>query len=181
MAEPALFLDRDGVIVEEVGYLHRPEDVVLYPGVAEAIATIRRRGVPVVVATNQSGIGRGKYGEADLHRVSRRIDELLAAAGARIDATYFCPHRPDFGCDCRKPAPGLLRRAAAELGLDLARSVMVGDKGSDLGAARAARCAAVLVRTGYGAEVEAGPRAAVPDAVFDSLAEAVPWLAARFG
>lgn len=185
-----VFLDRDGVLNEEVDYLHDPDRVVLVAGAAAAVEALGAAGLAVVVATNQAGIARGMYTERELAAVTARISELLAAAGARLDATYFCPHHPDAGvgpyrraCRCRKPAPGMLEQAAAELGLDLAGSAMVGDKESDLAAARAAGCAAVLVRTGYGAREEArlaaAGRADLADAVFDSLADAVPWLLQR--
>jgi D-glycero-D-manno-heptose 1,7-bisphosphate phosphatase len=177
---PALFLDRDGVINEEVSYLGDPGRLIMITGVAAAIARVNRAGLPVIVITNQAGIARGYYSIDDLDAVTRRLDELLAAEGARVDATYFCPHHPEAPlaeyrqeCECRKPRAGLLQRAAAEHGLDLSRSVLVGDKASDLGAARAAGCAAVLVRTGYGAEHE---RQVTADAVFDDLAAAVPWI-----
>ncbi|HSK02606.1 MAG TPA: D-glycero-beta-D-manno-heptose 1,7-bisphosphate 7-phosphatase [Kofleriaceae bacterium] len=184
-----VFLDRDGVINEEVDYLHDPARVVLVGGAAEAIAALGRAGLAVVVVTNQAGIARGMYTERELAAVTARIAELIAGAGGRLDATYFCPHHPEAGlgdykiaCRCRKPAPGMLERAAAELGLDLAGSAIVGDKATDLEAGRAAGCAAVLVRSGYGAREEARLAAAggpPPDAVFDSLAAAAPWLLAR--
>jgi D-glycero-D-manno-heptose 1,7-bisphosphate phosphatase len=173
----ALFLDRDGVINVEVDHLHRVEDVALIDGVAEAILRVNRAGVPVVVVTNQAGIGRGLYGEADFAAVTACIAEKIAPA--TIDATYHCPHHPDAGCECRKPKIAMLVRAAEEARIDLERSILVGDKRSDLDAARAAGCTAVLVRTGYGAKVEAdgGPR--VWDAIFDSLGDAVPWILDR--
>lgn len=185
-----VFLDRDGVINEEVDYLHDPDRVVLVAGAAEAIAALRRAGLAVVVVTNQAGIARGMYTERELAAVTARIDALLARAGARLDGTYFCPHHPEAGvgpykiaCRCRKPGSGMLEQAAAELGLELARSAIVGDKASDLEAGRAAGCAAVLVRSGYGAREEAklaaAGRAGLADAVFDSLAAAAPWLIAR--
>jgi len=191
-----VFLDRDGVLNEEVDYLHDPDRVVLVGGAAEAIAALGRAGLAVVVVTNQAGIARGMYTERELAAVTARIGELLGRAGARLDATYFCPHHPEAGvgayklaCRCRKPAPGMLEQAAAELGLDLARSAIVGDKATDLEAGRAAGCAAVLVRSGYGAREEAREAARLAasggaplaDAVFDSLAAAVPWLVARLG
>jgi D-glycero-D-manno-heptose 1,7-bisphosphate phosphatase len=183
-----VFLDRDGVINEEVDYLHDPDRVVLVGGAAEAIAALGRAGLAVVVVTNQAGIARGMYTERELAAVTARIGELLGRAGGRLDATYFCPHHPEAGvgagklaCRCRKPAPGMLEQAAAELGLDLARSAIVGDKATDLEAGRAAGCAAVLVRSGHGAREEARLEALAADAVFDSLAAAVPWLVARLG
>jgi D-sedoheptulose 7-phosphate isomerase len=180
---PGLLLDRDGVINVEVDYLHRPEDAVLVPGAAEAIAAVNGWGIPVAVVTNQAGIGRGRYGEADYRAVTERLVAMLAAHGARVDGWFHCPHAPASGCACRKPAPGLLRQAAQALDLDLGGSVLVGDKISDLAAGRAAGCATILVRTGYGREVEGEIRAgaAVPpfDACCDSLAAALPDLRRR--
>jgi D-glycero-D-manno-heptose 1,7-bisphosphate phosphatase len=182
VSRPALFLDRDGVINEEVDYLCDPDRVSLIPGVAGAIAAINALGIPVVVVTNQSGLARGKYGAAELAAVTARLAELLAAEGATLDATYHCPHHPDgsvsalaIACDCRKPGAKLLRDAARDLDLDLSRSVMVGDKPSDLAAALAAGCGAVLVRTGYGASTDPG----LADATFDNLAAALPFLRSR--
>ena len=174
--KPAVFLDRDGTLNEEVGYLSRPEELRLLPGAGAAVAKLNAKGIPVVVVTNQSGIGRGYYGWADFEAVMARMAELLAEAGARVDAVYASPHHeagqgeyavadhPD-----RKPNPGMLRRAAEEHGLDLARSWMVGDKAIDVEAGHRAGCRACLVRTGYG-EVE-GAEAA--DLVAADLAEAV--------
>jgi len=177
---PGLFLDRDGVINEECEYLHDPKDLVVLAGVPEAIAAINRRDIPVVVVTNQSGIGRGMYGADTYHGVNRAIEGLLALAGAHLDAWYFCPHLPDADCACRKPRPGMLRAAAKDLDLDLPGSVLVGDKVSDLEAARAVGARTVLVRTGYGREVEgalaAAGRLALADHVCDSLPAALPYL-----
>jgi D-glycero-D-manno-heptose 1,7-bisphosphate phosphatase len=182
MARRCVFLDRDGVINEEVEYLHDPDKLVLIAGVAETIAALVATGAQVVVVTNQAGIGRGMYTEADLARVTTRLDELLAAAGTRLAGSYFCPHHPTAGCRCRKPLPGMLEDAARDLGLDLARSAIVGDKATDLAAGRAAGCHTVLVRTGYGAAEEAAARAAgLCDAVFDSLAAARDYLVAWLG
>lgn len=183
---PALLLDRDGVINVEVNYLHRPDDVAVLPGVAHAIAQANAFGIPVIVITNQAGIARGIYGPAELMAVGQRIDQLLGSA--RIDATYHCPHHPEgiveelqIDCACRKPRPGMLLQAATEHGLDLANSIFVGDKDSDLSAARAAGCGAVLVRTGYGAHVERelGPHHPLYDQVFDSLIDAMPYILMR--
>lgn len=177
---PGLFLDRDGVINEECEYLHDPKDLVVLAGVPEAIAAINRRDIPVVVVTNQSGIGRGMYGADTYHGVNRAIEGLFAPAGAHIDAWYFCPHLPDADCACRKPRPGMLRAAAKDLDLDLPGSVLIGDKVSDLEAARAVGARTVLVRTGYGREVEvelaAAGRLALADRVCDSLPAALLYL-----
>ena len=127
---PAVFLDRDGTIIHDRHFISDPADVTLLPGAAAAIARLNEAGVPVVVVTNQSGIARGLLGESDYERVRARTDELLAAAGARVDATYMCPHHPDHSgaCECRKPGTLLYRRAAEDLGLDLARSWFIGDR-----------------------------------------------------
>jgi D-glycero-D-manno-heptose 1,7-bisphosphate phosphatase len=160
---PAVFLDRDGTLNEEVGYLCRPEDVALIPGAAEAVARLNACGIPVLVVTNQAGIGKGKYGWADFQAVMARISALLAQAGAHLDGVYAAPHHasglgayrhPDH--PDRKPNPGMLLRAAQEHGIDLARSWMIGDKELDLGAGRNAGCRVALVRTGYGSQVDPG-------------------------
>ncbi len=158
---PALFLDRDGTLNEEVDYLSNPDELVLIPGAAAALARVNALGIPVVVVTNQSGIGRGRYDWRDFAAVMSRMEALLALEKARVDAVYASPHHekglgeyavadhPD-----RKPNPGMLQRAAEEHGLDLARSWMVGDKALDLEAGRRAGCQVALVRTGYGHGVD---------------------------
>jgi histidinol-phosphate phosphatase family protein len=177
---PGLLLDRDGVVNEECRYLHDPKDLVVIAGVPEAVAALNRRRIPVVIVTNQAGIGRGMYGVDAYHAVNRAIEAVLAQALAHIDAWYFCPHLPDADCLCRKPRPGMLLAAAKDLDLDLGRSVLVGDKVSDLEAARAVGCHTVLVRTGYGraveAELGAAQRLHLADTVSDSLLAALPFL-----
>ncbi len=163
-ARPGLFLDRDGVIVEEVNYLSRPEDARLVPGAAAVIAAANRRGTPVIMVTNQSGIGRGYYEWDSFAAVQRAILTLLAKANATIDAVYACPHHADGIAPyrhpdhpARKPNPGMMLRAAAGLRLDLGRSWMVGDRANDLEAARRAGMAGgVHVLTGHG--LDAGER-----------------------
>lgn len=155
---PALFLDRDGVVVEEVGYLSRVEDVALIAGVAAVISAANRRGLPVVIVSNQAGVGRGYYGWSEFAAVQDAIVTALAAAGAHINAVYACPHHPQGrgpfahpDHPARKPNPGMLMRAAADLALDLERSWLVGDKMIDIDAARRARLAGALhVLTGHG-------------------------------
>lgn len=171
-ARPAIFLDRDGTLNEEVDYLSDPEQLVLIPGTAGALARLNALGIPVVVVTNQSGIGRGKYDWGDFDAVMQRMAALLAEGGARIDAVYAAAHHAKGQGDYavadhpdRKPNPGMLRRAAEEHGLDLARSWMVGDKAIDLEAGRRAGCRVALVRTGYGAGVDGG----LADLVADDL------------
>ena len=172
---PAVFLDRDGVINVEVSYLGDPAGFQLLPGVTAAIRRLNQVGLPVIVVTNQSGIGRGYYSLDAMTAVHQRMDAELAAAGAHVDALYFCPHRPEDGCFCRKPAPGMLIQAAAELGVDLARSVIIGDKFSDLVAGKAVGCRGVLVLTGHGAEEWARGRPLEPEYVAADLFAAVAW------
>jgi D-glycero-D-manno-heptose 1,7-bisphosphate phosphatase len=155
---PAIFLDRDGVIIEDVNYLARPNQVRLIPGSAEAIAALNRAGWPIVVVTNQAGVARGYFPETAVTCVHRHMARELAAYGAVIEAFYFCPHHPEaeieryrIACACRKPSPGMLHRAADELGIDLERSWMIGDRISDLEAGAAAGARTILVRTGLGA------------------------------
>lgn len=171
----AVFLDRDGVINTEVDYLHRIADFAFVPGTPQALARLQAAGWALVVVTNQSGIARGRYSEADYQALSAHIGAELARHGVRLDAVLHCPHLPDAAvaayrtaCDCRKPAPGMILRAAAALGLDLAASVIVGDKRSDLDAGRAAGVGTcVLVRSGHA--LSAADEAAA-DAVHDTLA-----------
>jgi len=148
----AVFLDRDGTIVEDPGFLHKPEDVKLFPGTAEGIRRLNAAGYLVVVVTNQSGIARGLYTEADYRAVEKRIGELLAKQKARIDASYFCPHHPQSPepCTCRKPRTKLFLEAQATLGIDFTQSWWVGDRLSDVQPARTLGGKGVLVVTGQG-------------------------------
>lgn len=168
----AVFLDRDGVIIEEKGFVFEPDDVVLVDAAAEAIIRMSSMGLKIVVLTNQSGIGRGLFNEESYKKVLRRMVQLLEKSGARLDGVYHCPHAPWEGCDCRKPKPGLALKAAKDLGISLSRSFVVGDKRSDMELARAIGSKGILVRTGYGlrTEMEGNP---VWDAVADSIVGAV--------
>jgi len=173
---PAIFIDRDGTLLEEVDHLCRPEETLLTPGVGQAIATLNRLEIPVFIITNQAGIGKGKFGWEDYESVMQRLDELLAGEGARINGAYLCPFHPEAHEDYRhpnhpdrKPNPGMLLRAAEEHGLDLAKSWMVGEQLIDLEAGRNAGCLVALVRTGYGAITD-GSQA---DLVAQNLAEAI--------
>src|SRR5215831_13250257 len=131
---PAAFIDRDGTIIRDAAYVRDPADVELLPGAAEAIRRLNDAGVPVIVVTNQSGIARGLLTRDDYRRVAARIDGLLSAHGAQIDATYVCPHFPEISgpCDCRKPGLKLYRDAIADFGIDASRSVFVGDRWRDV-------------------------------------------------
>ena len=159
---PAIFLDRDGVVIEDAHYLASPKQVRLVPGSADAIAALNRAGWPVVVVTNQAGVARGLFTERAVEAVHAHLSEQLASYGARVEAYYYCPHHPAgeveayrVACDCRKPKAGMLLQAAADLGLDLERSWMVGDRESDLEAGAAVGARTILVRTGYGAAADA--------------------------
>jgi D-glycero-D-manno-heptose 1,7-bisphosphate phosphatase len=150
-ARPAVFLDRDGTIIKDVGYLGDPDEVRLIPGAAEAIARLNRAGLPAVVVTNQSGIARGLLDEAAYEATRARVDRLLADQGARLDGHYHCPHHPDITgpCECRKPALLLYRRAARDLSLDLGASWWVGDRARDVDPATALGGRGILIdRTG---------------------------------
>jgi D-glycero-D-manno-heptose 1,7-bisphosphate phosphatase len=182
--QPAVFLDRDGTIIEEVGYLDRTERVELYPWTIDAIRALNRAGFRTVVLTNQSGVARGFFTEALVDEVHRHIAGLLESGGAHIDAYYYCPHHPDgkveqyaVRCDCRKPARGLVDRAVRDLGVDPGRSFIVGDRWLDIELARAVGARGALVRTGYGLTEEARPRAPLAaDAIVDNLIAAVSWI-----
>jgi D-glycero-D-manno-heptose 1,7-bisphosphate phosphatase len=152
----AVFVDRDGTVNEESGYLFRKEDCRFIPGAIEAIARLNKAGFLVVVITNQSGIARGYYTKDDLDLLHKHMDREITAAGGEVAAWYHCPHHPDYPeadrspCSCRKPLPGMLHSAAAELGIDLASSWMIGDKIADIKAGIAAGCHTILIKTGYG-------------------------------
>jgi D-glycero-D-manno-heptose 1,7-bisphosphate phosphatase len=150
---PAVFLDRDGVIIENRGdYVKSWEEVRFVPGAFDAIRRLGQSEYAVVVVTNQSAVGRGIITLDEATRINERVVGEIEARGGRVDASYLCPHRPDEACKCRKPAPGMLFRAADEFGLDLGHSVLVGDAASDIEAARLAGVQGILVLTGRGSE-----------------------------
>jgi D-glycero-D-manno-heptose 1,7-bisphosphate phosphatase len=175
-----VFLDRDGTIIDDVHYLARPELVRLRPGAGTAIARLNRAGIPVVVVTNQSGIARGMFSEAEYERVHERMVQLLAAERAHVDATYMCPHHPHYGgsCECRKPGTLLFRRAAREHRLDLERSTFVGDRWRDVSPGIALGGRGILIADDEtpSEDVEAAVAARVPLA--RSLSDAVAQLLA---
>jgi D-glycero-D-manno-heptose 1,7-bisphosphate phosphatase len=177
----AVFLDRDGTINEEAQYLDEPARLRLLPGAAEAIRVLNHAGVPVILVTNQAGVGRGYFPESAVNAIHRELARRLAAQGAHLDAIYYCPHHPDEGCDCRKPKPGMLLQAAKEYSLDLTRSFVVGDKVSDLEAGWRVGCRMVLVLTGYGVEAREAFRHLdfQPHYVAADLREAVQWILAQ--
>ena len=170
---PALFLDRDGVLIVEKDYLDDAGHVEVFPGVTEALRRAQAAGFLLVGVSNQSGLGRGCFTAADFDAVMGRLDELLRAAGVPLDAFFFCPHAPEDGCACRKPAPGLLEEASRHLAWDPARSWVIGDKISDVDLALGAGLRACLVRTGYGSQQERRLGERSPVLVADDLLAAV--------
>jgi D-glycero-D-manno-heptose 1,7-bisphosphate phosphatase len=182
----AVFLDRDGTVNEEVGYLSDLNQLRLIPGAAGAIRRLNEAGLLVVLVTNQSGVARGYFPESFVHETHALLGRMLEAAGARLDGVYYCPHHPKAGstdltreCDCRKPATGLLDRAAADLDIDLQGSFMVGDKWSDVELGQRAGCRTILVRTGFGHEAPGNARPSglrEPDFTAHDLAEATDWV-----
>ena len=181
---PAVFLDRDGTIIEDVGYLDTLDRVAFFPWTVDTIRALNRAGLAVVVVTNQSGIARGLFTDAFVEETHRYLTARLETGGARVDAYYYCPHHPDGTvaeysrrCDCRKPAPGLIDRATNDLGLDPARSFVVGDRWLDVQLGRTVGARAILVRTGVGSVQETRPRSGVTaDTVVDNLAAAASWI-----
>lgn len=176
----AVFLDRDGTINEEVGYLSRLDQLKLIPGTPEAIRLINEAGMMTVVVTNQSGVARGYFTEDFVETVHERINAMLQEKGARIDRFYFCPHHPVYGngpykiaCSCRKPESGLFLRASEELDIDLARSYVVGDMLKDIDAGKRVGTRGVLVRTGYGQNISQTDK---PVYIAEDVLDAVQWI-----
>ncbi len=188
MKRRAVFVDRDGTINEDVGYPRRYDQVRIYPYSFEAVRKLNAAGLVVVVITNQSGVGRGFFTEDELHVIHDRMREDFLAAGARIDAVYYCPHFSgspspsyDIDCACRKPFPGMAIRAREELGLDLEGSYMVGDKVEDVRFGLNAGARPILVLTGYGEATRDALRkeGIAPAHVAPDLGKAVEWILER--
>jgi D-glycero-D-manno-heptose 1,7-bisphosphate phosphatase len=181
---PAVFLDRDGTVLHEAGYLDRAERAVIYPWAIDAARLLKQAGFRVVVVTNQAGVARGYFPEQFVRDFHAHLGQLFEAGRARVDGWYYCPHHPDgsvaeyaIRCDCRKPQPGLLRKAAADLDIDLERSFMVGDRWLDVELGQRVGAAGILVRTGYGATEATKPRDHLkPAAILEDLLEAVSWI-----
>jgi D-glycero-D-manno-heptose 1,7-bisphosphate phosphatase len=181
--KPAIFMDRDGTLSHEVGYVNHLSRFRLYPYSVDAVRLINKAGFLAVVVTNQAGVARGYFPEALIHEVHAALTVALESGSAHLDGIYYCPHHPTLGdppyrkeCDCRKPRPGLLHRAEAELGIDLSRSYVIGDRGADLEMAWSAGSKAALVRSGYGRgeflyHARSWPKQ--PDLVAEHLLEAV--------
>lgn len=173
MGRKAVFLDRDGTIVEDVNYCSRVEDLHILPGVAEAIKLLNRDGFKVVVITNQSGIGRGYFNENTLAQIHGKMHCELSKHGAKVDLIYYCPHHPDDGCECRKPKISLFLQAAKKLDIDIGRSSVVGDRQMDIDAAKTLGCKSVLVTTG---PLKAKDITDPPDFTAGNLLEAARWI-----
>jgi heptosyltransferase-2 len=182
----AVFLDRDGTINEEVGYLSSAEDLRLMPGAVEGVRLLNQHGIKAVVVSNQSGVARGYFPEVRVRQIHQRLEDLLGEEGAYLDGIYFCPHHPEVGdppyralCDCRKPKDGMLRMAATDLGLDLSRSYVIGDHGSDVALGKNAGMKSILLLTGHGKEQwEKMPseERMRPDSVCEGIYQAVQWV-----
>jgi len=189
VSRPAAFIDRDGTLTEEVGYVNHPKRLQLLPRSAEAIRHLNAAGIAAVVVTNQAGVARGYFSEDVLQATNAALVKQLKRAGASLDGVYVCPHHPTEGqppfraqCECRKPKPGLMLRAATELGLDLAASTVIGDRPSDLATAQAVGAKGVLVLTGYGLgewEYRRETFTVMPDHVAADLFDAVEWILAQ--
>jgi D-glycero-D-manno-heptose 1,7-bisphosphate phosphatase len=186
MGHRAVFLDRDGTINEEVGYVNHLERFILLPRVGEAIRLLNDHGLKTVVVTNQSGVARGYFPESLIPLVHERMQAILNEKGARLDGIYYCPHHPDAGdppyrqrCRCRKPETGLVEEASKALDLDCSRSYMVGDRGKDLEFAHRIGAKGILVLTGYGKgewEYCRGQWGVTPDHVARDLYDAAEWI-----
>ena len=182
---PAVFFDRDGTLNEEVEFVSAPEQLRLIEGAGRAVRAVNESGFLTFVVSNQSGIARGLFTEADLVPIHEKLERELAASGARIDRIYYCPHHPTAGippyrvdCDCRKPRAGMLRRAEREMGADLSRSYVIGDRIVDVLAGRSVGAKGILVLTGYGASAiqECRAQGIAPDYVAPSVEEAVKFI-----
>lgn len=187
----AVFLDRDGTVNEEVGYLRNIADLRLIPGASAAIKLLNDSGMRVVLVTNQSGIARGYLSESLLHKIHDRLEQMLREEGARLDAIYYCPHHPSAGssnytkeCDCRKPGTGLIDRAARDLEIDVKQSFVVGDKWSDVELGQRAGAHSILVKRAYGPTDEESlrpPHLVEPDFTAHTISEAVDWIIKQVG
>lgn len=185
MRRLVVFVDRDGVINRNSpGYIKRPEEFEFLPGSREALCRLSGRGFDVIVVTNQSALGRGLVTRETLDEIHRRMVGAVAAGGGRIRDIFICPHRPEDGCGCRKPAPGLLLEAQRRHRIDLSAAVMIGDSAADIECARAADVpTSVLVRTGSGEEAgrELSSRGVFPSFIADDLSQAADWIIAPNG
>jgi D-glycero-D-manno-heptose 1,7-bisphosphate phosphatase len=174
-----VLLDRDGTINEEVGHLSSNDELRPIPGSIEAMRRLRSLGLGIAIVTNQADVGRGLLAPERLDEIHAYLRGVLSDGGVEVDGIYVCPHRPEDGCGCRKPRPGLAERAAADLGFELGRAFVVGDHAADVGLARAIGATGILVRTGHGEEELAAGGGRDADAVVADLAEAVDLIEGR--
>jgi D-glycero-D-manno-heptose 1,7-bisphosphate phosphatase len=182
----AVFLDRDGTVNEEVGYLSDLKQLKLIPGAGAAIRRLNRAGFKVVLVTNQSGVARGYFPESFVHDTHALLEQMLRNEGARLDGIYYCPHHPTAGnsrytteCDCRKPGTGMIDRAARDLNVDVKKSYVVGDKWSDVELGQRAGAHTILVRFGFAADSEGNLRPGHlmdPEFIARTITEAVEWI-----
>ncbi|MFW9782813.1 MAG: D-glycero-beta-D-manno-heptose 1,7-bisphosphate 7-phosphatase [Candidatus Heimdallarchaeota archaeon] len=170
---PAIFLDRDGVINKEVNYLSSADHLEFIPGSIKALKMLKKMGYLLIVITNQAGVARGYFTEEDLQIIHQKMNKSLRKKGVILDDIFYCPHHPDFTgiCDCRKPKPGLIRKAQNKHNIDLANSYMVGDTLNDIKTGIAANCKTVLVLTGYGSEERQKIDVITPDFIYENLLE----------
>lgn len=185
----AVFLDRDGTVNAEVGYLRDLADLRLIPGAGTAIKRFQEAGLKVILVTNQSGVARGYFPESLVHEAHELLDQMLLSEGAKIDAVYYCPHHPTAGnsmytmeCDCRKPGTGLIDRAARDLGIDVKRSYVVGDKWSDVELGQRVGAHSILVQSGFAPDDPGNirpPHISDPDFIAHTILDAADWIIQR--
>lgn len=174
-SRPAVFLDRDGTINEDTGFIDSPERLIIIDGAASAIKKLNSKGFHVVVITNQSGVGRGYFSKESADAVNKRLEEILKKQEAHLDGIYYCPHHPDDGCECRKPRTGLIKKASADLSIDFNKSYVVGDKVCDVELAQNIGCKGILVLTGEGMK-HREMLVNKPSYIADDLKDAVEWI-----
>lgn len=173
--QPAVFLDRDGTINQDTGYIDSPERLFIIDGAASAIKRLNSKGFRVVVITNQSGVGRGYFTKEAADSVNKKLEEVLKREGAHLDGIYYCPHHPDDNCECRKPRIGLLEKAKNDLAIDFKKSYVIGDKGSDIEIAQSIGGKGILVLTGSGKD-EKQKLDHEPSYIATDLKDAVEWI-----
>jgi len=178
----AVFVDRDGTIVEDIGYMNSPEQIKFIPGSLEAIKKLNNAGYKVIVITNQAGVARGLVAEDMLQTIDKTLHKLILNSGAHLDGLYYCPHHPEYGvypykqvCECRKPHPGLLKRAQKHFDIDLSLSFMIGDKATDVEAGKRAGTKTIFLLTGKGKKEESKIKDQ-PNHIAKNLLEAVKWI-----
>lgn len=173
--KPYAIIDRDGTIIAEKDYLSDPNEIELLPNAVIGMMMLNAAGYGIIIATNQSGIGRGYYSKEEYQRVEDRLLEILQEQHVKIDTIYYCPHTPDDECDCRKPSAGMIEKAIADLAINPKDCVVIGDKPADINLGKAVHAKSILVRTGYGKEHEIN-RTCTPDFIADDLEDAAEWI-----